>query len=201
MSMGMVEAIRVSDQHLEPREVAGYVDRVLPDTERARIEAHLATCPECRSEVADAGRIIATLPRPRHIRRGVMVSAAGIAAMLLVFLWPRADRDLGNRQHRESPVTTTIAPRVIAPIGGVESVDRFVWSSVPHAGLYTLRIFDPDGSVIWQGETPDTVLTPPPPVGLRLDRSYYWKVEAHTGFQRSTSTELVEFSILSQRRQ
>src|SRR6267378_2840498 len=99
MSMGVVEAIRVSDQHLEPREVAGYVDRVLPDTERARIEAHLATCPECRAEVADAGRIIATLPRPRRVRRGVMVSAAGIAAMLLVFLWPRADRDLGNRQH------------------------------------------------------------------------------------------------------
>jgi len=199
--MGMVEAIRVSDQHLDPREVAGYVDRVLPDTERARIEAHLATCPECRAEVADAGRIIATLPRPRRIRRSVMVSAAGIAAMLLVFLWPRAHRDLGNPQHREPGVTTTIAPRVIAPVGGVESADRFVWSSVPHAGLYTLRIFDPDGSVVWQGETPDTVLTPPPPVGLRLDRSYYWKVEAHTGFQRSTSTELVEFSILSQRRQ
>jgi hypothetical protein len=55
--------------------------------------------------------------------------------------------------------------------------------------------------VIWQGETRDTVLTPPPPVALRLDRSYYWKVEAQTGFQRSTSTELVEFSIRSQRRQ
>jgi len=135
------------------------------------------------------------------MRRGVMVSAAGIAAMLLVFLWPRGDRDLRNPQHRESSVTTTIAPRVLAPIGRVESVDRFVWSSVPHAGLYTLRIFDPDGSVIWQGETRDTVLAPPPPVALRLDRSYYWKVEAHTGFQRSTSTELVEFSIRSQQRQ
>jgi hypothetical protein len=201
MSMGVVEAIRVSDQHLDPREVAGYVDRVLPDTERARIEAHLATCPECRAEVAEAGRIIATLPRPRRIRRGVMVSAAGIAAMLLVFLWPRDDRDLGDRKHRESAVITTIAPKAIAPIGGVESADRFVWSSAAHAGLYTLRIFDPDGSVIWQGETRDTVLAPPPTLGFRSGRSYYWKVEAQIGIQRSTSTELVEFSIRSQRRQ
>jgi putative zinc finger protein len=201
MSTGVVEAIRVTDQHLDPREVAGYVDRLLPNTERARIEAHLVTCPECRAEIAEAGRIIASLPRPRRVRRGVMVSAAGIAAMLLVFLWPRADRDLGIRQHRESPVTTTIAPRILAPIGGVESVDRFVWSSVPHAGIYTLRIFDPDGSVVWQSETSDTVLTPPPPVALRLGRSYYWKVEARTGFQRSTSTDLVEFSILSRRPQ
>lgn len=199
--MGVVEAIRVSDQHLDPRQVAGYVDRVLPDTERARIQAHLVTCPECRAEVAEAGRIIATLPRPRRIRRGVMVSAAGIAAMLLVFLWPRADRDLGNPLHRESSVTTTIAPKVIAPIGGVESADRFVWSSVPHAGLYTLRIFDADGSVVWQGETPDTVLTPPPTLGLRFRRSYYWKVEAHTGFDRSAASELTEFSFRRPSRQ
>ncbi len=201
MSTGVVEAIRVTDEHLDPRIVAGYVDRVLPDAERARIEAHLATCPECRAEVADAARIIATLPHTRRPRRGVMVSAAGIAAMLLVFLWPRADQDPGNPQHRESSVTTTIAPRVIAPIGGVDSADRFVWSSVPHASLYTLRIFDADGSVVWQRETPDTVLTPPPTLELRSSRSHYWKVEAQTGFQRSTSTELVEFSIRSQRRQ
>ena len=58
MSMGMVEAIRVSDQHLDPQEVAGYIDRAVPDTERARIEAHLATCAECRGEIADAGRIM-----------------------------------------------------------------------------------------------------------------------------------------------
>jgi len=197
----VVEAIRVTDQHLDPGKIAGYVDAVLPGPERARMQGHLATCPECRAEVADAARIIATLPRPRRARRGAMVSAAGIAAMLLAFLWPRADRDIDDPLHREASVTTTISPRVIAPIGGVESAERFVWSSVPHASLYTLRIFDADGSVVWQGETADTALVAPPTLGLRFSRSYYWKVEAQTGFQRSTSTELVEFSIRSQQRQ
>src|SRR5438445_8410772 len=198
MSLQVFQAIAVNDQHLDPNDVAAYIDGTAPPSERARIESHLVTCAECRDEVADAGRIIATLPRPRSARRTVVVSAAGIAAMLLVFLWPRADL---TTRHRESPVTTTIAPTVLAPIGAVESANRFVWSSVPHAGLYELRIFDPDGSVVWQGQTRDTVLAPPPTVGLRADHSYYWKVEAHTGIDRSTSTQLVEFSIRAQRRQ
>ena len=201
MSIQMLEAIVVSDQHLDPKDVVAYVDGIAPPSERARIESHLVTCAECRDEVADAGRIIATLPRPRSARRTVIVSAAAIAATLLVFLWPGADSDLTTRRHRESPVTTTIAPTIVTPIGAVESADRFVWSSVPHAGFYELRIFDPDGSVIWQGQTRDTVLTTPSTVGLRTSRLYYWKVEAHTGIERSTSTELVEFSIRPQPRQ
>jgi hypothetical protein len=200
MSIQVVEAIAVSDQHLDPKDVVAYVDGVAPPSERVRIESHLATCAECRDEVADAGRIIATLPRPRSARRIVTVSAAAIAATLLVFLWPRAAPDLTAR-HRESPVTTTIAPTVVMPIGAVESADRFVWSSVPHAGFYEFRVFDPDGSVVWEGQTRDTVLAPPPTIGLRAGHSYYWKVEAHTGIDRSTSTQLVEFSIRAERRQ
>jgi hypothetical protein len=201
MSIQMLEAIVVSDQHLDPKDVVAYVDGVARPSERVRIESHLVTCAECRDEVADAGRIIATLPRPRSARRTVIITAAAIAATLLVFLWPGADRDLTPRRHRESPITTTIAPTIITPIGAVESADRFVWSSVPHAGSYEVRVFDPDGSVIWQGQTRDTVLTPPPTTGMRANRSYYWKVEAHIGFERSTSTELVEFSIRPQSRQ
>ena len=201
MSTQVAEAIVVNDQHLDPKDVVAYIDGVAPPGERARIESHLVTCAECRDEVADAGRIIAELPRPRSAKRSAIASAAAIAAMLLVFLWPRADRDLTTRQHRQSPITTTIAPAVLTPIGVVESAARFVWSSVPHASFYELRVFDPDGSVVWQGQTQDTVLTPPPTVGLLPGRAYYWKVEAHTGFERSTSTELIEFSVRSQPRQ
>lgn len=201
MSVQLVGEIGVNDQHLDPKDVVAYVGGALSSSERERIESHLATCAECRDEIADAGRIIATLPRSRPVRRGVIVSAAGIAAMLLVFLWPRADRDLTTRQHRESAVTTTIPPTVIAPVGRVDAVDRFIWSAVPHTGFYDVRVFDPDGSVVWQSQTRDTVFTLPPTVGLRAGRTYYWKVEAHTGFDRSTSTELVEFSIQGQRRQ
>ena len=201
MSTQMVEAVNMIDQHLDPNEVVAYVDRVASPTARARIEAHLATCAECRAEVSDAARIIATVPPARRTRRRALVSAAGIAAMLLVFLWPRADRGPVNQQHRELPVTTTIAPTILTPVGPVESAPKFAWSSVPHADRYGVRLFDSNGSVLWQRETTDTVLALPPSLNLREGRSYYWKIEAHTGFDRSTASELVEFSIKSSRPQ
>ena len=195
MHMRVVEAVSMTEQHLDPNEVVAYVDHVATPSARARIETHLATCAECRAEVSDAARIIATLPAARGTRRRVAISAAGIAAMLLVFLWPRASREPLDLQHREAPVTTTIAPVVLAPVGTVESAKSFSWSSVPHADRYDVRVFDADGSVVWQRETTDTVVVPPPTVRLQTGRSYYWKIEAHSGFDRSTASELVEFSI------
>ena len=201
MSIQVAEAARVTHQHLDPREVVAYVDRVATPSERARIESHLVSCPECRAEVSEAAHIIATVPRARGTGRRLAIPAAGIAAMLLVFLWPRADRQNGQLQHREAPVTTTIAPVILAPVGAVESANVFTWSSVPHADRYQLRVFDSDGGVAWESETTDTVLTPPPTITLRPGSSYYWKVQAHTGFDRSASTDLVEFSIGGRHRQ
>jgi hypothetical protein len=195
MSIQVVEVVSVTEQHLDPNEVVAYVDRVATPSSRARIESHLATCAECRAEVSDAARIIATLPPARGRRRRIAISAAGIAAMLLIFLWPRANREPLHQEHREAPITTTIAPVVLTPVGPVESANAFSWSSVPHADRYDVRVFDADGSVVWQRGTTDTTLVAPRDIGFRAGRPYYWKVEAHTGFDRSTASELVEFSI------
>ena len=201
MSIHAAEAISVTDQHLDPRDVAAYVDRAATPSARTRIESHLATCAECRAEVSDAARIIASLPRGQGVRRRAVISAAGIAAMLLVFLWPRADRDNTGALHRESAVTTTIAPRIISPVGAVESGSAFTWTSVPHASSYEVRVFDSEGSVVWQRETADTVLMAPPTIGVAAGRSFYWKVEARTGYERSVATDLTEFSIRAKPRQ
>ena len=202
MSTRVVEAISVTNEHLDPDEIAAYVDGAVTPDKRPRIESHLATCAECRAEVSEAASIIATLPSARRRGTRALASAAGIAAMLLVFLWPRADRDDIGRQHRESAVTTTVPPVILAPVGIVESANVFMWSSVPHAGRYEVHIFDPDGSVVWQAQTPrDTVLTPPSTIVLIPGRSYYWKVDAQTGFERSASSDLVEFSIAAKKQQ
>src|SRR2546430_14161635 len=158
-------------------------------------------CPEWRAEVSAAAENVATFSRARGIRRRVLITAAGIAAVLLVFLLPRTDRPIRQQQHREAPLTTTIAPVTLAPVGAVESANVFAWSSGPHADRYELRLFDPDAPVVWRTETTDTVVSIPRTLSLRPGVTYYWKVQANTGIERSTSTDLVAFSIRGRPRQ
>jgi hypothetical protein len=87
----------------------------------------------------------------------------------------------------------TAAPRPIAPVDTVAGVAAFTWSSVPQADRYRVRLFDADGTVIWERETAETVATLPSVVGLRAQLRYYWKVEAHSGFDRWAASDLVEF--------
>jgi hypothetical protein len=194
MAFPLAAELPVSGAHLEPHEVAAYVDRVTAEVDRARVESHLAACAECRAEVSDARRIAATLPRTRVTRRNVLVAAAGIAAVLLVFLVPRANRDAEDLQHRGAGPGMT-QPVVIAPVGIVTSADTFIWSSVPRATRYDVRLFDAAGSVVWSTRSTDTVVRRPPEISLRPNASYYWKVDAQTGISRTESSELAEFSI------
>lgn len=185
------------DGHLDPAEVAAYVDRVMERDARQRIEAHLASCAECREELVDATRIAATLPHQRRI--SMWVPAAAAAALMVMVVWPRAVREPAL-DHREAPVTVTVAPRALAPVGAVDSAPMLLWSSVPHADRYEVRVFAADGSVLWERETNDTSVAIPDSIGLRSRQSYHWKVEALTGFDRRAASELIEFSVRFPRR-
>jgi hypothetical protein len=194
MASPLAAEVRVSGAHLEPHEVAAYVDRVTTEVDRARVESHLAACAECRAELRDAMRIAATLPRSRVTQRNALLSAAGIAAVLLVFLVPRAGREPDDVQHR-GPGRGTSQPLLVAPVGIVASADTFIWSSIPRATRYDVRLFDAAGSAVWSTRTTDTVVGRPPEISLSPDASYYWKVDAQTGVSRSESSQLAEFSI------
>ena len=72
------------------RDDAGsYVLRALPDDEHARFEAHLATCAECRREVADLQVAADTLPLaavqvdpPPELRERIMTIVRSEAELL-----------------------------------------------------------------------------------------------------------------------
>lgn len=185
--------------HVAPEEIAAYVDRAVTSEARARIQAHLAACHECRAEVMDVSRMSHTLSGSRGVRHTVIPAAAAAAAaaavaaaaVVLMLVWPRDVREL---EMREAPITTTISPRALAPVGAVDSVPLLVWSAVPSADRYQVRLFDTEGTLIWDRETMDTTAVVPARQ-LRPGLSYFWKVEAQTGFGRSVSTELTEFTI------
>ena len=183
------------EQHLEPAEVAAYVDGTLADDMRSDLEAHLVTCTDCRGEVVEVSRIARALPGRAMHRHVWIPTAAAAAAVILLIAWPRTIREPEQLAHREAPVTATVSPRALVPIGVVDSATTITWSSVPHADRYHVGVYDASGSVIWERETSDTTANLPDSVGLSPRRSYHWQVVANVGFDRRVASELVEFSV------
>jgi len=184
-----------SDQgHLEAGEVAAYLDRALAPSERARVEAHLADCDACRTEVVDLARLVRGRPNPR--RWYLPVGAVAAAAAVFLLLLPRPKPELLEPpDYREPVITTTVAPVAIAPRGAITTAERLVWSSVPHADRYRVAVFDDTGRVLWETQTSDTVTVLPDRIRFVTGAPYHWKVQAQTSWNRWVSSDLVEFSI------
>jgi anti-sigma factor RsiW len=181
--------------HLESGEVAAFLDGALPPSDRARVIEHLADCQPCRAEVVEVARLLRSRPRPGRWYLPLGVAAAAAAVALLV-LWPRPpEQPAGPGNYREPPVTTTVAPVVIAPKGMSPSPRELVWSGVPHAERYRLTVFDDTGRVLWETQAGDTAVQLPESIRLHPGQPYFWKVEAQTGWNRWVSSDLVEFTL------
>jgi hypothetical protein len=183
------------EAHLDVQEAAAYLDRVVNETERTRIEAHLAECDSCRAEVLGLRPIVSAQP---PLYRAAPWLAAAAAAVILMVAWPR-DAGTPDLIHRESPVTATVSPRALSPSGLTGLPLTLRWSPVPLANSYLARIYDAQGSVLFERETTDTLLVVGR-IGLRPGIPYYWKVEARSGFDRSAASPLTEFMLRSSER-
>ena len=183
-----------ASQHLDPNDIASYVDRALDDRARERVEAHLSQCDSCRDEVAAVSDLASGLKRSASPKR--LWIAAVAAAGILIVLLPR-HRQPAETGHREPAVTTAISPRALAPVGRVDSLRRIVWSSVPGADTYHVFVYDSLGTVLWDREIADTSVAPKDIIGLQSGVPYYWRVEANTGVSRASHSELAGFELRS----
>jgi hypothetical protein len=179
--------------HLDPGVIAAFIDGALSRADRARAEAHLADCDECRAELVAVSRIVGAPAR----RRTWYVPAAAAAAAVLLFVLVRQAPETREptRVTREPAITSTVAPVAITPRGTVHAAAGLVWTSVPYADLYRVTIFDDAGRAVWETQTRDTTISVPPAIHLEPRTSYFWKLEAQTGWNRWVPSELVEFSI------
>jgi hypothetical protein len=186
-------------EHLDPGVLAAFIDGALPPAERALAESHLADCEACRADVIAAVR----LTRRDPVRRWYAPAAAVAAAAAILFMVVgRAPAPVGIPEPvtREPVITTTVAPVTVAPRGKVDRAAALVWTSVPYADLYRLTIFDDAGRVIYESQTRDTSAAIPASIHLRPRTSYFWKLEAQTGWNRWVPSELTEFSVDPTRR-
>lgn len=187
--------------------VADFVEGRLSPESRAPVVAHLLTCARCRSVVKATSRLVAetamATPAPaRRWRRWSVSLGLAAAAALVLLLVPRRVDDGSTPGLREPTVTSTIAPVPIAPAPGasVARVDRLVWSSVPGAERYRLRLYDREGSSLWTVETGDTSVVLPDSVRLLPRVPYFWRVEAQAEWMRWAASDLVTFQLAGPRR-
>ena len=204
---GLLRGPRVFEHRTEtagcPEElvIADFVDGRLRPQDRAPVVTHLLTCARCRALIKATSDLTTSAPglpsqtRPGWQRWSLPVGLAAAAALALLLL-PRA-RDAESPGLREPSVTSTIAPVPLTPPPGasVARVDRLVWTSVPGAERYRVRLYDGEGSVLWMLEIGDTIAVLPDSVRLQPRVSYFWRVEAQAEWMRWAASDLASFRI------
>ncbi len=164
---------------------------------------HLAGCARCRGTVASVARALADSGVAREVRGiegggrrrfyRIALPLAAAAALLLVLALPRQTDDSGPPHRAPPPDASTPVP--IAPIGVVADASPLVWTAVAGADRYRVTLSDAGGGVLYEVQLTDTVAALPDSIVLVSGRSYVWIVEARTGFDRWSTSRLVEFSI------
>jgi hypothetical protein len=177
----------------------------LEGASRSEIMMHLASCGHCRSTVASLARVLADptvaaergaadRTRKRWLAR-LAVPAAAAAILLIAVLGTQGDGDPPSAIHRAPETTADGEPVPISPRGPGDRPATLRWGAVAGADLYRVTLFQADGRALYQLEVRDTVTGLPDSIRLSTGRSYLWKVEARTDWDRWTSSRMVDFSV------
>ena len=169
---------------------------------RATVLRHVAGCARCRESIASVSRALADpavareidavegAPRRRLLRFALPAAAAAVIVLALARPWATD----GGPDHR-GPPSASPTPVPVAPVGVVAEAANLRWAGMSGADRYRVTLFDAAGRVLYEVQVADTAVAIPDSVTIVPARSYLWKVEARTGWDRWASSPLVAFSI------
>jgi anti-sigma factor RsiW len=160
--------------HVEPHDLAAYLEGTLGPAARSRVEAHLADCEECTSELVAVSRLHRpAAPAARWL--GLAAAAAAVIAVVMV----------GRPAGRSSPINAPVVRGDAAPAEAMvqpandttlSTPPLFVWRSVPGAAAYRITVSRADGDSVWAASLRDTVARAPE--STLVADTYYWYVDA-----------------------
>src|SRR3954466_5197253 len=70
--------------HMTDLELAAYLDHGLAESDRTRVEEHLADCEECREQLVAPANILSRVNRPRRIAKISAILAAAVVAFVVI---------------------------------------------------------------------------------------------------------------------
>jgi len=152
--------------HVTPEALAGYLDHDLPGEERSQVELHLASCAECRAELAE----VRGLQRRRRRQWVTFLVPAAAAAVLVAIALPR-QTSVRSDTRAFAPVDAPL--EIVAPLPSTEIAPRpirFAWRSAGPGASYSLTLQEADGRIAWASTVADTVAILPDSVGKVLLR-------------------------------
>jgi hypothetical protein len=192
----------VTPECLDDDTLAALAEGSLDASARPVALAHLAECPRCRGVVASVARALADTKVSREVgaaegrgRRFYRVALpAAAAAALIILALPRPSGD-GELAHRGPTITASTAPEPVSPVGAVAEPRSLRWASVAGADRYRVTLFDATSRVLYERVLSDTEAVLPDSIRFAPGRSYLWKVDARTGYDRWAASSLVEFRV------
>lgn len=187
---------------LDDDTIAALAEGSLDVEARSIAIAHAASCAQCRRAVSSVARALVDPAVSREVRAiarprlRLLTVASGIAAAAIVAFvalpWRTVDE---SSTHRAPTITAAASPVPVAPVGVVAEARALRWTGGGGADRYRVTLFDATGGVVYETQTADTVVALPGSVSLERGRGYFWKVEARTGWNRWSASELVDFSV------
>lgn len=201
-------ARRTASACLDESALAEVVQGTAADaTRKARIE-HLVACGHCRRELASLADLLADSVvakemhavdrgRSRRSQRSWLAGAGLVAAALVIaVVQQQGSPNESLPLHRSPTITGAAVPTATFPVGDVPAVSALRWATVSGADRYRVTLFDARGRVVYEAQLGDTTALVPDSVMLAPRQSYLWKVEARSGVERWTSSDLVEFRVI-----
>jgi len=173
--------------HLSPEALAGYLDDDLPGEERPQAELHLASCAECREELAEVRRLQLRRGRQRVLILAPAAAAAAVAALAIML--PR--QATSPSEIRAGPPDAEAPLGIISPVPSAEIAPgpiTFTWRSAGLGASYTFTLQEADGRVVWTSTVADTVAVVPDSVAFHRGLTRFWFVDALLPDGQSRST-------------
>ncbi|MEP6762996.1 MAG: CHAT domain-containing protein [Gemmatimonadaceae bacterium] len=205
---------------LDEFELSLLVVGTMSDFERHQALVHVAGCAHCRGELAALSALLgastiadetrALIPQSAAVEASASlitkdptrrtwwaatsILTAAATVLIAVSISKQKQRDT-VRELRDATITASAAPLPLSPVGDVTVAKALQWSAVPGANQYRVTLYNSIATVLFESQITDTAIVLPDSVVLHADSSYLWKVEVRTGYDRWTSSDLVEFRV------